>query len=380
VQSTVYQAKSVTLNLIADGDIATTALVRQALVAASAGNVPALFPRTFGYADLVAAPSVFSRFTEPRFGWLPHYIVDHGGHYAYYLDDDFWSLDAAEPLGRHYAQRAVRDSLENFIAAEAVTIVPTESLAAKLRARFPAARVVHIPAHFDFSLLSGDSPRHERGRVVRIGYAGGFRKAEFAMLLPALARILETGKAQLEFIGSMPLELEGVGGVAFFPHLRDYGEYVRFQKSRGWDIGLAPLMESEFSRSKTNNKFREYGALGIAGLYSDAEPYRASVRDGQEGVIVPNTAEAWTQAIAALVDDPPRRRALGSNAHAKVRGSWSLDALAPLWRETLEAARLTPMRSRVSGPTAFAIRAAGGRIRGRYDALRRRARRSTAGP
>ena len=362
-----------TLNLIADGDIATTALVRQALGATTRSEISPLYPRTVRYADLVSAPSVFSRFSDPDFEWLPRYLVEHGGRYAYYLDDDFWSLDPASPLGRHYAQPAVRRSLANFITAAAVVIASTKHLASQLSARFPSLRVVHIPAHFDFSLLRVESLQGEPSSTLRIGYAGGFRKEEFAMLTPALERVLVSGKATVEFIGSIPSELNNIAGVGFFPHLQDYGEYIRFKRSRKWDIGLAPLIESEFSRSKTNNKFREYGALAIAGVYSDVGPYRDSVINGADGILVDNTSDAWLGAISGLIDDPAKRRTLGLNAQAKIRGNWSLEVLAPRWRDVLDSAHLKPMESRVLGSAQFALRSRRYRAQRRSTAVVRRA-------
>ena len=63
----------------------------------------------------------------------------------------------------------------------------------------------------------------------------------------------------------------------------------------GWAIGLAPLRDSAENRAKTNNKYREYAALGIPGIYSDMPVYASSVRHGETGDWLPTPSKACTR-------------------------------------------------------------------------------------
>src|SRR5262249_58233502 len=60
-------------------------------------------------------------------------------------------------------------------------------------------------------------------------------------------------------------------------------EYLSFL--RGLDVGLAPLLPSDFNRARSDLKYLEYAAHGVAGVYADLEPFRGSVRDGETGLL-----------------------------------------------------------------------------------------------
>jgi hypothetical protein len=47
-------------------------------------------------------------------------------------------------------------------------------------------------------------------------------------------------------------------------------------------------------------KFYDYARMGAAGVYTDAAPYRGFVRDGVDGLLLPNEPARWVEALAAL--------------------------------------------------------------------------------
>jgi glycosyltransferase involved in cell wall biosynthesis len=50
-----------------------------------------------------------------------------------------------------------------------------------------------------------------------------------------------------------------------------------------FDIGLSPLRDTQFARSKSPLKALEYGALGIPVVAANVEPYASFVRHGETG-------------------------------------------------------------------------------------------------
>lgn len=95
-----------------------------------------------------------------------------------------------------------------------------------------------------------------------------------------------------------------------------YSRYVEDLRKSGADILIAPLDASRTSQSKCPNKFLEITAAGAVGVYTDVRPYSAIVKNGKNGVLLPDgaTTEDWMAAIEGLLDRD-RIKALHTEAH-----------------------------------------------------------------
>ena len=156
------------------------------------------------------------------------------------------------------------------------------------------------------------------------------------IFLPALRRLMEEegGRIEAHFWGPRPpAELPGVRHHAL---VHDYDRFLRCFSAAGFDIGLAPLADDLFHRSKTNTKFREYGACSIAGVYSDVDVYAHCVRHGETGLLVANDAEAWYQALRQLVGDAHLRQEIGQRARAEVEEHYSQEKFEVVFLRQIE--------------------------------------------
>ena len=72
----------------------------------------------------------------------------------------------------------------------------------------------------------------------------------------------------------------------------------------------APLIGSHFETFKTQVKYREFGAFGVAGTYSAVAPYLDYVEDGVTGLLVGNTVDSWVSALDRLIRAPELRAAI----------------------------------------------------------------------
>jgi glycosyltransferase involved in cell wall biosynthesis len=108
---------------------------------------------------------------------------------------------------------------------------------------------------------------------------------------------------------------------------------MRILKGSEWDIGLAPLKDSMFNYCKTNNKFREYAACLIPGIYSISPPYVEHIVHGQTGYLVENTEEAWFQGLCAMIDNAVLRETIRIQAWGVSRQMFHVDACVANWRE-----------------------------------------------
>ncbi|MFC3053153.1 glycosyltransferase [Kordiimonas pumila] len=123
----------------------------------------------------------------------------------------------------------------------------------------------------------------------------------------------------------------------------DYNTYLKLLHS--CDISLQPLDNSVFNRYKSDIKFVEAGAGGLA-VVASPTVYADTIEDSITGLIA-HTSKDWERALAKLAQDAEYRKTLGQNAknyilserllikHAHKRLDWYRD----LWarRDALNA-------------------------------------------
>ena len=94
-----------------------------------------------------------------------------------------------------------------------------------------------------------------------------------------------------------------------------------------FDIGLYPLIETEFNIYKCAFKALEYMATGIPVVASDVGANGDVVTHGSDGLLV-NSAQEWTEALSRLITDEAERHRLGRSGRTKVEDYYSSKALA----------------------------------------------------
>tara|TARA_R110002167_G_scaffold153010_10_gene347146 strand:+ start:62 stop:391 length:330 start_codon:yes stop_codon:yes gene_type:complete len=102
------------------------------------------------------------------------------------------------------------------------------------------------------------------------------------------------------------------------------------------DIGICPLIDNLFNRSKSNLKWLQYSALGAATVASDLDPYK-DIEDGVDGVLVEETQEAWSDAIMSLLKDDKKRVSMGNEARETLLKTWDVRNRAADWVTVFDA-------------------------------------------
>jgi glycosyltransferase involved in cell wall biosynthesis len=290
--------------------------------------------RRLAAADVV----VFCRNTEPRFRAPLDAARALGKPIIYELDDDFFAMPWSMPGGRYHRDPARLGQLERYLRHASLVRVYSESLRTRVAALNP--RVCRVDGPIDWTLVPTSPPR--RGpATLRIVYATS-RIADLlaAMFMTDLRRVLDVfpGRVEAWFWGYRPTELAGRPDVHFVEFVQDYDAFFRRFASSGFDIGLAPLPDDEFHRAKSDNKFREYAASRIAGIYSDVSVYRERVAHGRTGLLAPSTTNAWFTAMARLIEDDALRAQIQDEAWAYARARYSMTQAKAVWLTHLEAA------------------------------------------
>lgn len=254
-------------------------------------------------------------------------IVRAGKPVLYETDD---LLDALPP--EHYLgafSRDNRDLLIEFVRRCDAVSVSTAPLAEAYRAY--NARVHVIANHLDPAHWFGDVAQRARaeGAPCVIGFFGtGTHQADLALVEPALARLAARHGDRLafRFLGCITPALAALPNSSLAEGWHSYDGFPARLAREHIDIGVAPLVDNALNRCKSDLKWLEYAACGIAGVFSRVAPYAGSVRDGLTGLVVENTAEAWFDALDRLVQDTALRQRLAAAAHAEVRSTRTLDS------------------------------------------------------
>lgn len=212
---------------------------------------------------------------------------------AFALDDLVTQMPPENPFFRN-APRDVRPRLRKALSLCDRVVVSTEPIAELCRAMHGDVRV--IPNRLEKAIWGGLSSRRRRGTRARVGWAGAQQHAG------DLALIVEVVKATAQevdwvFFGMCPEALR--------PFVREYHDFVvsfydypAKLASLDLDLAVAPLAINPFNEAKSNLRLLEYGILGWPVVCTDIYPYRdAPVKR------VPNTPEAWIEAIRERVYD-----------------------------------------------------------------------------
>jgi tetratricopeptide (TPR) repeat protein len=231
------------------------------------------------------------------------------------------------PVGARTAGRA-RDLLTRGMPAHLARQADGVQVATNaLDARFGLlnARRAVFPSQL-WDAPSAPAPRaRPEGRVV-IGWGGSVAHAEdLRSVTGALAGVLERhAEVDVVVMGDPALAgaLEGLppGRLTLTPP-GSADDYARFLA--GLDIGLAPLLPTEFNRCRDDGRYLEYAAHGVLAVCADLEPYRGSARPGHTGFLFRDAGELETVLERALVE--PELRATTTATAAREVGETRLE-------------------------------------------------------
>jgi tetratricopeptide (TPR) repeat protein len=228
-------------------------------------------------------------------------------------NDDYFDLQPWNTRAAMWQNRSTQDLLRQCLAAVDAVQTSTEVLARRWRtwARNVAVfanRLTAVPPLVD-----------PPPRPLTVGWAGSIGHfADWYHVAPLLQKWLEahpdvhlhvmSGEAARSFIRLPPERYHFRPGGSLADYLHFLGRL---------DVGLAPLLPSDFNRGRSDVKFLEYAACGVVGIYADLEPYQGSVKDGETGLLYRSGPELLA-CLDRLATDAALRRGIRARAHAHV--------------------------------------------------------------
>lgn len=226
---------------------------------------------------------------------------------VYEIDDDVFNVDVTNWMAYGtYGRADTQDAVAHAAEVANLVTVTTERLAEVMR-RYND-NVAVLPNCVPDELLELGRPRRDK---VVVGWAGGASHAlDIALVAETVGRFLDrTPKAQLHLVGTDYRKT--VGRVGRFTAWDS--DTSRYYRNIDFDIGLAPLTDTGFNRSKSPIKAMEYAALGIPVIASDIPPYSDFVVDGVTGFLCRRKAD-WGRRLDELANDEALREEMGRKA------------------------------------------------------------------
>ena len=249
------------------------------------------------------------------------------------LDDDLFLVPDGFQSSDYYQRENVKQNMRDVMKECHLFLSPSAHLRKKYGAGFARVGMIEEPSLFD------NAPALQKNDTrIRIGFAGSTdRSGDISVILADTVRRLLADygdRISIEFFGAKPSFADELG-LRHIPYCESYAKYQETMQSLGWDIGLAPMPDTEFHRGKHYNKFVEYAACGIVGIYSDLLPYRGTVEHEVSGMLCQNDGESFYQAISRLIDSPELLARMRKNVVELATNRFSLSAVTEALKEEL---------------------------------------------
>lgn len=281
-----------------------------------------------------------------------------GVRVLYDLDDDFWQVAKDNPSVN--VSNALKDQYEGMIKEADAIITPSPVLAKKFKKYFK--KPVFICHNGIDDSMYFERP-HDNEDILKIGYMGAASHWKDLQLIGEVVSALAekydflfviygiTGEpmeaAIYNYNKILQLNLQPEKN-AYFRAALDF--YAQLKRTRLWhipfmppelhpqtlakcdfDIGIAPLEDTEFNRGKSSIKFYEYAAVGTVCIASDVEPYASECT-----YLAKNTFKDWYNKLEKLIVDKQFRAKILAEQQAWVKKERSLEAIGVEWEKACQ--------------------------------------------
>lgn len=267
---------------------------------------------------------------------LREIVKDPSVKIVFELDDALTRLPAENPHANYY--NSLRPRLEAYLRHSDLVTVSTDTLKETCLSYNNRIAVLPNPLDTKTWLPLPEKPRQtEKTSILFSGTLT--HQNDLALIERAIERIIGDFGDAVEFLfwGNLPATLSKRPQARTLAEFtQDYGQYAARLKTLPVDLALVPLEVNDFNKAKSDIKWLEYSACKIPAIFTDIAAYNKSVEHGKTGWLVPNTAEAWYNAMKTLITDKNLRQAMAENAHRAVLAKRSVEAIAGLWQQAYE--------------------------------------------
>jgi glycosyltransferase involved in cell wall biosynthesis len=304
---------------------------------------------------------IFSRYYPMDLSPLVLYLQRNGVKIVYETDDDLENIPPTNPT-----KKIIEQFLESvYMLGNACDMITTTTsyYAKQLEKRYPTKPVKVIPNCIDYTMFL---PRTHSDKL-KIGWSGGVTHCgDVSMVIDAVIKLQE--KHDFEFlingISANPIEAQsfdwekscelnltdpndpfmktGLDFIRKLPKIKNFmfypfyptAMYPQILNRMGLDIGLAPVVDNVFSRSKSNLKMYEYSAVESLTVASNVIPYNTEITHPE--CLVENTVENWHDKLEVLIKDKSLREKIQKEQTKWVKENRDNDKVVKQWEKAFE--------------------------------------------
>jgi len=259
----------------------------------------------------------------------------------YDTDDDMMSVPpGVGRISEYHGSQDVRDTYRAFYQyADAITVTTVELARAikplTMKEIYVVANATN-PEHWDMPYAMRMVERSKKEKV-SVGWTNSPVHVLEAPLVGKLAKwILDTfenadffmfGTTEPKDLGEWTQEEKYKGRILQVPWINDCSQVPMLM--RGIDIGICPLTDIPFNKSRSNIKWQQYSILGQPSIVQKCAVY-GNVKDGETGFVADSMPE-WCNALERLIESKELREEIGARARLEVMQKHDLRREAGQW-------------------------------------------------
>ena len=297
---------------------------------------------------------IFNRFYEGTMAKYVEFLKSIGKTVIYESDDNYEGIDESHAFMK-IKDTAILSSRELIVLADGIT-VSTPELKAEIHNYYPEKDIYVVP-----NALELDKYKKRKGgnKKLRIGFQGSnIHVQDLLLVIDAIAELQKEYGFEFVIFGIDDTSFKDLNKFCVnykdkkwqwmedFPKLYERLEQmeythiktVDFEKYRdklselNLDIGIAPLTDNRFNRSKSCLKFYEYSAVGTVTLASKVLPYTLEMDDED---LVKNRHDKWVSKLRRLITDEAYRQERLYSQEAWVNENRDINKIVKQWENII---------------------------------------------
>lgn len=250
---------------------------------------------------------------------------------VYENDDDIFNITHENSMAYETYKEGgeVREAVLRYCNTAGMITTTTPHLGDLHRSMSPHVPVAVLPNYIPEWVLNLEhDPRNGRPRIGWVG--GSSHDRDIQQAASSVRRFIKRFPEWQLCIGGVDYRDQfKVKDALFMPWIHVTDDPKLYYRVIDFDIGICPLLDTEFARSKSPIKALEYMARGAVVVASDVEPYRNFIQHGVNGFLVKREHE-WLKYLSELAGDPFLLAAMKAAAF-KTAGQWTIEKHWPKW-------------------------------------------------